>query len=402
MKKEVLFVINTMGQAGAERAMLELIKAMDRSRFEIYLLVLLNRGELFSEIPPFVHLLNKNPDSGSVLAAAKPVLVKLVAKKAVGNASVFQNLPWLVKSLSEQRRMGRFQPDKLLWKVVSDGTKAIPKVFDVAVAYLEGGAAYYVADHVQAAKKIAFIHIEYEKSGFTPILDHGCYDRMDRIYTVSQGVKESFLHMYPAYKGKTKIFHNIINAEMIRERAEQGEGFTDGFEGFRIVTIGRLHYQKGYDITIPVFKRLRQSGCPLRWYVFGEGPQRKNIEQCIREAEVEGDFILMGAVKNPYPYLKQCDLYVHVTRFEGKSVAVEEAQVLGRAIIASDCPGNREQITHRENGLLVPLEQEKIVEAIQELLEDGEQRERYGRANAMIDFSKKEQLSELYRFIGEK
>lgn len=72
--KKVLFVINTMGQAGAERAMIELMKAMDRSEIDLSLLVLLNRGELFSEVPPFVKLLNKKPNTGSVLAKAGPAL----------------------------------------------------------------------------------------------------------------------------------------------------------------------------------------------------------------------------------------------------------------------------------------------------------------------------------------
>lgn len=399
--KKVLFVINTMGQAGAERAMLELIKTINSPKLEISLLVLLNRGELFSEVPSFVQVLNKKPDSGSVLAHAKPVLAKLVIKKAFFNASLCKNLPWLLKNFSVQKKTGRIQPDKLLWKIISDGTKELSETFDVAIAFLEGGAAYYVADHIYAEKKIAFIHIEYEKSGFTPLLDHGCYHKMDRIYAVSQGARDSFLQMYPSCKEKTKIFHNIINTEMIRKRAMQGTGFTDDFQGFRIVTVGRLHYQKAYDITISVLKQLRQMGQNIRWYVLGDGPQRKEVEQWIREANLEKDFILLGMVENPYPYISQCDLYVHVTRYEGKSIAIEEAQVLGKPVIASDCPGNREQIKHRENGLLVPLEQERIIRSILELINDKEQRKRYGRKNAEIDFSRQEMITEFCNFIWD-
>lgn len=397
--KKILFVINTMGQGGAERAMLELMKRMDRKRFKLYFLVMLNRGELFPEVPGFVRILNPHPDYGSVLAHAKPVLAKIVVKKALFHGNVFKNMPWLFQNFLAQKRTGGIQADKLLWKIVSDGTPELPERFDAAIAYLEGGAAYYVADHVRAEKKLAFIHSEYEKSGFTPMLDHGCYDHMDRIYTVSQGGRASFLHMYPAYEGKTHIFYNMINAEWIRKRAMQGEGFTDGFEGFRIVTIGRLHYLKGYDIAIPALKMLKEAGYPMRWYVLGEGPLRRKVEQWIREYGLEQDFVLLGAVKNPYPYLKQCDLYVHATRTEGKSIAIEEAQVLGKAIIASDCPGNREQIRDRENGRLIPLEAKEIQKAVQELFEDEEQRKRYERASTAMDFSKKEQLQEFCRFL---
>lgn len=397
--KKVLFVINTMGQAGAERAMLELMKAMDRQGLEITLLVLLNRGELFSEVPSFIRLLNKKPNMGSVLVDAKLVLVRLVVKKAFKNFSLCKNILWLLKNFLAQRNKGHIQIEKLLWKIISDGTEKLSETFDIAVAFLEGGAAYYVADHVQARKKVAFIHIEYGKSGFTPLLDHGCYHTMNRIYAVSQGVRDSFLQMYPFYQEKTRIFHNIINTELIKKRAHQGVGFTDNFDGFRIVTVGRLHYQKGYDITIPVLKCLKQKGLAIRWYVLGDGPQRREIEQCIQKAGMEQDFILLGMVANPYPYMLQCDLYVHVTRYEGKSIAIEEAQVLGKAIIASDCPGNREQIIHKKNGLLVSLNQEEIVQAILELMNDKEQRELYEKTNEKIDFTKKAMLAEFCDYI---
>ena len=67
-----------------------------------------------------------------------------------------------------------------------------------------------------------------------------------------------------------------------------------------------------------------------------------------------------GAVANPFPYFKQSDIYVHASRFEGKSIAIQEAQTLGCAIIASDCNGNREQIIDGEDGLLCELTPEKL------------------------------------------
>ena len=399
--KKILFVINTMGRAGAERARLELIKAVHKQEreIEISLLVLLNRGELFSEIPPFVKIINKNPDGNSIFVNTKLVLGKLVIKKAVCNFSFLKNAIGLFQSFLMQKKAGKIQIDKLLWKIISDGTKKLSESFDTAIAFLEGGATYYVADHVQAKNKIAFVHIEYEKSGFTPSLDHRCYNKINWIYAISYGVRDSFLHMYPLYKDKIKIFYNIINTELIWKRAIEGTGFTDHFDGFRIVTIGRLHYQKGYDMMIPVLKKLKQTGQEIRWYILGDGPQRKKIEQGIKKAGLKKDIILLGMVRNPYPYLLQCDLYVHITRYEGKSIAIEEAQVLGKAIIASDCPGNREQITHRKNGLLVPFDREKIFQAILELCKDKKQREQYGKENARLDFARKEMVTEFCNMI---
>ena len=87
-------------------------------------------------------------------------------------------------------------------------------------------------------------------------------------------------------------------------------------------------------------------------------------------------------MENPYPYYKQCDLYVHATRFEGKSIAIQEAQTLGCAIIASDCNGNREQIVSGVDGILCELTTEGISGSVAELLDDTGKRERLAKAAA--------------------
>lgn len=115
--------------------------------------------------------------------------------------------------------------------------------------------------------------------------------------------------------------------------------------------------------------------------MLGEGELKEQLQQKIDSLGLTGDFILLGAEENPYPYYKQCDLYVHATRFEGKSIAVQEAQVLGCAILVSDCSGNREQVNDGIDGSLCQLSAEDISRNIKELLEDDEKCMQY-RKNA--------------------
>ncbi len=128
-------------------------------------------------------------------------------------------------------------------------------------------------------------------------------------------------------------------------------------------------------------KLLKDQGVNVRWYVLGEGELKEQLQQKIDSLGLTGDFILLGAEENPYPYYKQCDLYVHATRFEGKSIAVQEAQVLGCAILVSDCSGNREQVNDGIDGSLCQLSAEDISRNIKELLEDDEKCMQY-RKNA--------------------
>jgi glycosyltransferase involved in cell wall biosynthesis len=293
----------------------------------------------------------------------------------------------------------RIQPDKLLWRVLSDGAQELKEEYDLAIAYLEGGSAYFVADHVKAKKKVAFIHIDYNLAGYTRSLDKKCYLKFDRIFTVSGEVKEHFLENYPECKKKTFVFHNMLDEEKIKSFSLKKGGFKDDFTGVRILTVGRLVYQKGYDLAIETMKLLKDTGYEVRWYVLGEGDLRGDLEEQIKELGLENDFILLGAKKNPYPYYRQADLYAHFTRFEGKSIAIQEAQILGKPIIASNCSGNREQIVNGVDGILCDLQPQKMKEAIISLLENKELSKEYGKKSLHKQIAYEEDINMLFTLL---
>ena len=378
--KKLLFIINTLGCGGAERAILNLFSALDSNKYEISLFVLTSQGELRRELPENVRLINKKYKEVSVLTKkGRRLLTLSVLKAGIGKALFLRRAPYLIKNLLIMRKKGKILLDKLLWRVLADGASKIQEEYDLAVAYLEGGATYYVADYVKAKKKAAFVHIDYEKAGYTRELDLDCYEKFDRIFTVSDEVKEHFLSVYPEYECKTSVFNNILNQERIKKMAEQGEGFNDGFKGLRILTVGRLTRQKRYDVAINAMKLMKEKiGVPIRWYVLGEGDLRQELEQQIKSAGLENDFILMGVKENPYPYYKGCDFYVHATEFEGKSIALQEAQVFGKPILATDCSGNREQIENGTDGILCELDSGQVCEKLLYMINNPEKCKGYG------------------------
>ena len=379
--KKVLFVINTLGCAGAETALIELFRTMDKDAYEISLYVLMGQGEMIDKIPGNVKVLNEHYCRDSVLSKqGKQAMIKTVWKSFWKNGRELSKFAYMVRTYSAMQKKGKIQPDKILWRVVSDGSPRLQETYDLAVAYLEGGSTYYVAEHVKAKKKVAFVHIDYESSGYTKEMDRNCYDKIDRIFTVSDEVKKHFLNFYPKYQDKVMVFHNIINQEAIIEKAEEGPGFTDTFDGIRLLTVGRLNYQKAYDIAIDAMKRIKDAGYKARWYILGEGSERNMLEKKVKELGLEKEFLMPGAVSNPFPYYKQADIYVHATRFEGKSIAIQEAQTLGCAIVASDCNGNREQIIHGKDGLLCKLDPKSIADSIISLIDDKEKRRKISEA----------------------
>lgn len=378
--KKVLFVINTLGVAGAEKALLELLKKFTPDQFDVSLYVLMDQGELIHQIPEYVRILNKNYSDASVLSKeGKRVLNKTILKRLFRKNAIFRNISYLLKAFEKMRKNGKIYPDKLLWRVMSDSADKLNEQYDMAIAYLEGGSTYFVHDHVKADKKYTFLHVDYGYAGYTRQLDKNCYLDYDRIFTVSDEVKISFLHAYPECKEKTVVFHNLINQEEIKRKALLSGGFEDYYEGKRILTVGRLTAQKAYEVSIDAMKLLKDQGVKARWYVLGEGELREKLQDRINRLGLEQDFILLGAKENPYPYYVQCDLYVHATRFEGKSIAIQEAQTLGCAILVSDCSGNREQVVNDVDGMMCSLTPEAISEQIKLLLENNEKRRQLGK-----------------------
>lgn len=403
MRKTILFVINTMGYGGAERAMLDLFDVLDPEKYEVSLFVLTGQGELSRGLPKYVKLLNQNYREVPVLTKeGRRILMKSVLKAGIRKGGFLKLAPYLWRNLRNMQKKGKILPDKLCWRILADGAPLINKEYDMAVAYLEGGATYYVADHVKAKKKAAFVHIDYKKAGYGRSLDLDCYSRYNQIFTISDEVKEHFLEVYPDYEDKVSVFHNRINQDRIRKMAELGDGFEDDFQGCRILTVGRLSYQKRYDIAIQAMALLKKKyKVYARWYVLGEGELRGRLEQQIREAGLEKEFLLLGLKENPFPYYKNCDLYVHATGYEGKSIAIQEAQTLGKPILATDCSGNREQIDHGIDGRMCQLTPEAVCEQIFWMINHPEECQKYGgKAKKKCLYHEKE-LNQFLAMIDE-
>lgn len=369
--KKVLFVINTLGGAGAEKALIELLKHFPREQYEVSLYVLLDQGELISQIPKHVKVLNREYSDASVLSKeGKKVLNRKIWKRLWIRGAVLRNIPFLFRNTFVMLKKGKISPDKLLWRVMSDSGQCIKEHYDMAVAYLEGGATYYVHDHINADWKFTFLHVDYGFAGYTRELDKNCYLDFDRIFTVSDEVKKSFVKVYPECSQNTYVFHNLIDQKEIRRKAGLPGGFEDSYDGKRILTVGRLTAQKAYEISIDAMKILKDHGVKARWYVLGEGELREKLQSQINRLGLQEDFVLLGAKTNPYPYYRQCNLYVHATRFEGKSIAIQEAQTLGCTILVSDSSGNREQVIQGEDGMMCSLTPEAVSRNIEELLKN--------------------------------
>lgn len=421
---KILFIINTMGQAGAEMALIELLKRIDKEKNEVSLFVVTGQGEMISRVPEGVKLLNSTYIEKSVLnGEGRSYLKRTVIKALFRHANILRLFPYLFINFFRMVVNKKILPDKLLWRVVSDGAQRFDEKYDLAVAYIEGASAYYLADHIKADKKAAFVHVDYNLAGYSRKLDKNCYLKFDRIFGVSDEVRNVFIGAYPECSNRSMVFHNLLDVDGIRVKALENADFSllesmaaDKYGAIRrkineaynvtkkeqpqiLLTVGRLTAQKSFEVSIEVCKRLKEKGENIVWYVLGEGNQRHILEKLILENGLTDTFYLPGAVSNPYPYLKNCDIYIHCSKFEGKSIAVQEAQILGKPIIVSDCSGNREQVENNVDGIICEFDEKIIAENVVNLLHNDDMCRRMGKAASEKNKVENNQIQYLFDLL---
>lgn len=363
--KKILFAINTLGTGGAEVSLIEVLKKIDLTEYEVSLLVMMNQGELVDEVPESVKLLNRDFDRTPVHNAdGLKRIGKYARRKILFSGNLFANIHYIVKNGIVMAGKGAIHKDKLAWKPISRGTLDIPGEYDLAVAYIEGGATYFVADRVKAARKVAVVHTDYSKAGYFRKLDGDAYFSFDKIYTVSLEGREAFLNAYPELEKVTEVFPVTLDVNTVERKALMNEGFEDSYEGIRILSIGSLKASKSYELSVDAMKKLKDEGVKARWYVIGEGDRREFLKECIKRLQLEEDFILLGSKANPYPFLKQCDVFVNTSSYEGRSIALQEAQALAKPIVVTDCGGNRELVEDGLNGIRCEFNPEAVARGI--------------------------------------
>src|SRR5699024_4273189 len=162
----------------------------------------------------------------------------------------------------------------------------------------------------------------------------------------------------------------------------------------------RLSYAKGIDQAVFALKLLKDRGYKnIAWYVVGYGGDEQMIRELIAEHHLQDSFILLGKKMNPYPYMKAADLYVQPSRYEGKAVTVGEAQILGKAVLITNYPTAKSQVTDGVDGVICPLSAEGIAGGIEDLYHNPSLMKQLALTCKNADYQNKEQLEKLYELI---
>lgn len=360
--KHILFVIDTLRMGGAEKSLISLLKALDPQRVAVDLYLFEAGGVLQSEVPDWVHILEADAVTRGMTLELRNYLPEVLRSGHFGAA------------LARIRMTLRSRISKkpgFSWDLVKKYIPPLEKHYDVAVGYLEGFTDFFVLDKVKADKKIGWIHTDY--TGRRPHnREKQYYSRFDDLATITEVCKSAFEEIFSETKGKMCVIENIVLPEDVIAKAVSA--MTDDWNTAvpQLVTVGRLDHHKGIDIAANAAKILKARGLQFCWHVYGRGAMQSELEQFIRENNLERCFVLEGLRENPYPYMKHAAMIVQPSRKEGKSLVLDEAKILGKAIVVTDYPSVRDQITDRITGLITGMTPEAIADGIEQLIRDPE------------------------------
>ncbi|WP_026669963.1 glycosyltransferase [Butyrivibrio sp. AE3006] len=360
--KKLLIVMTTLYNGGAEKSLVNMLNELPKGKYEIDVLLFKRRGLFLAQVPSEFTVLETPSDVkrlyGSLSDAGLLLPYKLIAN---GISSIFSN------NVEEMRafRWKHFYGKKI---------KKLEKKYDVALAYISGEVLYFIDEKVDADKKLVWIHTDYRSAGNPREYDHSYFERVNGIVTISDTCANILNEEFPEFKDKIYMIENITSSVVVKKRASEFVPEEYDLNTNCIVSVGRMNEEKGFDMAIEAASLLKKRGVPFKWYLVGSGDLEEQLKQQTEKCDVQDSFIMVGAKENPYPYIKNATVFIQPSRYEGKSVVIDEAKILGIPIIATNYPTVADQIKDGDEGIVVSMNPEGIADGVEKLLNSEELR----------------------------
>ena len=393
MKKDILFVIPSLGVGGAEKALVNLLNIMDYDKYNVDLFVFNHNGVFMKFVPEQVNLLSLPQDYLDFSMSLRKSIKTLLKKRKL---NILKDRIFFTKENYLKRKEKHI--DQYNWRYMKDSFGILDKEYDVAIGYLEKSSIYFCIDNVKSKKKIGFIHSDYNKIGLDSDIDRKYFKYLDNIITVSKECAEVLKKEFPEYKRKINFMYNIISPKLIYDMSKEKIKL-DNSNSIILISVGRLTNAKGYDMAIESCKKLVEKGYDIRWNIIGDGEERTNLEQRIKKNNLEDRFILLGIKENPYPYVRNADIYVQTSRFEGKSIAIDEAKILNKPILITNFSTVKDQISNGEDGLIVDMNVDSIVKGLEKLINDTDLRNKLTKNLSKEQLGTENEINKLYNLF---
>ena len=388
--KSVLIVYGTMSIGGSTTSLLSLLQYFDRSKYEVDLALANNNGELQSMLPK---------DLNTLPALMPENLQQLKQKSLRSIVEYCKAKMYTKKSCNSKNIMGQIMSYENVRL-----SRSLTKKYDIAISFIENYPLVYVANNVVADKKITWIHVDYKAAGFIPRFDEKCFSKFDKIVLVSDECKKTFDSEFPKLSERSMVIENILTAATVNKLAEQNTNIKVSEENLNIVTVCRISFaHKGLDRVVNAFNKLKQQNIRhnLKWYVIGDGVDYNEMARRVKEYNLEDTIFLLGAKTRPLPYVKMMDVFLLPSRYEGKPMAVTEAQMLGIPPVVTNYASAAGQIKSQIDGLIVENTDDAVYDALRYLIQNQNEVIKWKNNLKHENFDNMQEIDKIYRIIEE-
>ncbi len=334
--KKILFVVDDQKIGGVSIVLREILSKIDKVNNRIDLLILNNEGDCLNNISninylesiPFYTVCNK-----SLKEVLKSNNIINILKKI---QLIFLMKTGLIKNKIKQNRK----------KILKDN-------YDVEIAYKDGFCTVFTAAG-DSKKKITFLHTDYSNNN--PAKKYyktfqNSINTLDVVVAISEDIKNKFNEIY-GVKDKTIVINNYMDKDKIISKSnEENIKYNSKLE---FITVGRFHPVKGYDRLIEVFHKLNKELLlkDVHLTMIGDGDIKSDIENKIKEYNLNNYISLMGLKKNPYPYIKQADCMIISSLSEGYPLTIIESMTLNTPVFTLDFSSAKEMISQGVTGII--------------------------------------------------
>lgn len=401
--KKILIVTHAMNIGGIEKSLLYLLKSFDYNKYEVDLFLMRKEGELLNEIPKEVNILPVIPACTCYAKSLKEVIIQRHFLMVLGRvfakfkARIFIKRKKINKKISSvELEYSHKYTIKFLPRLKQN------KVYDLAISFAT--PHYFVRDKVCAKKKAAWVHTDYSTIRIDYNSEILMWKAYDHIVAVSDACLQSFLNTFPTLKNKSMVIENILLPnEIEKESLKKADDklFICSNSVINILSVGRFAKAKNFEIIPEIVANLKKRGIEVCWYLIGFGSTENDIRKKIGEFNVKNNVIILGKKDNPYPYMRNCDVYIQPSLFEGKCVAVREAQILNKPVIITNYSTAKSQVISGVNGYIISQEKEKIILELYDLLKNKNKLDQVSENCKKIDFGNVTEIRKIYDMMKE-
>ena len=346
--KKILFILPSLVVGGLERVQVSIANALAEKGYDVTVMLLNPQKDLASDLNSRVRLVYKPENPHRVMS----------------------KIPYIRHKFYDDGMWERRASAKKLYQYYVGSEK-----YDVEIGFFRGLPIKIISGSTnQQAVKLAWVHSDFKVcKGVTNNFKDmesvkAAYAKFDKVVCVSEQSRLSFLDVVGC-EDKTCTIYNLLPMKEIVRKAQESIDLDK--RKLTVCAVGRLGKEKGYDRLLSAIARLNADGLDFDLWLIGDGAERESLQKIAREKSLS-NVLFLGRQSNPYKYMKQADLYICSSHYEGFNLTVAEAMILGLPIISTSCTGPSEILDGGKYGRLVDKSEDGLYEGLKELLENSD------------------------------